>query len=88
MDIKDFYLCDNHEDIVQSFRRCIDHLDDTLQTKVCKILAFCLDNQYVTSKLINMFKGDISVYKVAEGSGMGVLASGELSDWHYYVKAE
>lgn len=77
VDIKDFYMSGLHSDLA---RDAASIFKGTIRDTVRHFILFVLQSQLVT------FNG--TCFKVRNGSGMGLLFSGELSDLCYYLAAE
>ena len=78
MDVKDFYVVGQAHVIAASIARLFD--DTVESSQVFDIAFFLMDNQYV--------QHGGKLYKVVEGTGIGLLHSGDIADACYYEMVE
>ena len=86
IDIKDFYMSGDHADIISHSSYGCDVVRDRKNLSEKKAFGngvrFVLKNQYVVMK-----SGDRQAWQVVKGSGMGLIASDELSNLDFYEKS-
>ena len=74
MDIKDFFLSGSKEELIED---ALDNMDEETRPVMKRCLNFLLEEQWVR----DAHGHDGSLCKATSGTGMGLLHSGELSDW-------
>ena len=73
LDAKEFFLSGRHPELVDAGIACLP--EGQRCDCLCRVLEFLLDNQYVKSRALPG-----RLWKVEEGSGMGLAHSGDLCD--------
>ena len=80
LDIKDFFMSG---DAHQLLADCTDAFVGAIRTLVSEVLCLLLDSQYVVLQ-----SDPACMYKVVEGSGMGLLFSGSVATLSFYRRGE
>ena len=80
MDIKDFYMMGKHGLLANLASKA---WPAKMRAEIESQIEFCLSNQFVESPHLPG-----RAWQVQEGSGMGSICSGELSDWAFFQLAE
>ena len=79
IDIKDFFMSGSHRHLLRRVSRCAP----AGAQQSFEDLVWCiLHNQFVR------VPGVRECFRVARGSGMGLICSGDISDWTFFVDAE
>ena len=79
-DVKDFYLQGSHVQIQQA---AVSGAEPAMKPVLEEVLWYLLDGQFVRSRFLPG-----RLWKVKKGTGIGLLHSGELTDWIFYVLVE
>ena len=79
IDIKDFFMSGTHRHLLRRVSRCAP---SGAQQSFDDLVWCILHNQFVR------VPGVRECFRVARGSGMGLICSGEISDWTFFADAE
>ena len=79
LDVKDYYLCGDFRRLAETVAMAAPDSSSGFADTIEAVTYFLVSNQYIGSR-----HSRDNVWSAARGTGMGLVMSGELSDWCFW----